>query len=450
MKKRFYSFDSFSLLFYLMIFLAIATYFIPSGAFSRVYDEAIGIRVIIPNSYKLVQDSPITFFQFLKAIPMGMMKASRIIIFVLLTGGFFEIIQSSNYVNKLMEYLKFKFYDKRELLIVLLVFVFALSGSIFGTAEEALPLYPLIVSFLQNIGFDKKSSFSVILLGTGLGFVAGFLNPFTTGIAQQIADLPPFSGIAFRLIIFLVFFVFTVYYILKNAELHTSQYLMEYKDVSFSTNKKDYLVIAISILSLLYLIYGSYTRSFKVEDISAIFLFLSITIGLISGMSPGRITSEFIKGASFMAKGALIIGMANAIIVIMEITNTLDTVIYGLFHLIKGNNRYLNATFMYISQSIINLLIPSGSGQAAATMPIMTNLADLTGVSRQTAVIAFQFGDGITNIISPTSGYLISGLALTGISWNDWFKKVFPVFIIWSVLGLAFVLIACHINIGPY
>lgn len=198
------------------------------------------------------------------------------------------------------------------------------------------------------------------------------------------------------------------------------------------------------------LVYGVFKKDFYVIEISTIFLIMGILCGIAGNLSSGRIALEFIKGSSNLVYGALIIGLAKGIMVVMEYGNIMDTFIFVLSKGIEGLPPMFSAVAMFVAQSVINLFISSGSGQAAVSMPIMTALADLSGVTRQTSVLAFQFGDGFSNVISPTSGYFMAALAIGRIQWKKWAKWMFPLFAIWCILGGVLLIIATIIEYGPY
>lgn len=448
--------SAYVLLFYIIIVLALASYILPAGNFDRVVDIETGISYVVPDSYKEIERTPVSLFGLFKSIPQGMIEASSIIIFVLLTGGSFGIIQATGTVNSLLGSVVRKYIGKEKLLIVLGMIIFSLSGAIFGTAEEALPLYPIVIMFATALGFDKITGVAMILLGTASGFVAGFLNPFTTGIAQNISGLPLFSGFAFRIIAYIVFLSTSIIYVYRYANKSRNKDILNSDKTNIKIDKipaltsKHKAVIAIVFLSLIFLVIGIAYYEFYILEISTTFLIMGIASGLVGGLKPGRISSEFVKGASSLTYGALIIGLAKAVSTVMVYGNIMDTIIYQLSNAIRGFTPFMSATGMFIVQSIMNIFISSGSGQAAATMPIMSVLADLSGITRQTAVLAFQFGDGFSNIISPTSGFFIAAIAIGGIEWKDWAKWVFPLFIIWCIEGWILIMISSMINYGPF
>ena len=446
---------SYVLLFYIIIILGIASYFVPAGIYDREIDSKTGISYVVPDSFRSVDRTPVSIFDMFKSIPQGMMESGDIIIFVLIIGGCFGIINSTGTIDALIGSLVRKSQSNEKTIIIIIMSLFSLSGAVFGTAEEALPFYPLIISFALAMGYDKIIGVAMVLLGTGSGFASGFLNPFTTGIAQNVSELPLFSGITLRVITNIVFLGTAIIYVIR----HVDKINKDINNYSLNNNRINKFpslevqhkrVIIVLILSFIFLIIGIAKYEFYILEIATTFIIMAISSGLVGGIKAGRISSEFIKGASSLTYGALIIGVAKAVLVIMVYGNIMDSIIHALSNAIEGFSPILTAIGMSAVHAVMNVFISSGSGQAAATMPIMKTLADMSGITRQTAVLAFQFGDGLTNMISPTSGYFIAALALGDIEWKDWVKWFLPLFIIWCIEGCIILVIACEINYGPF
>jgi len=452
--------NTYVLLFVIVIIFGAASFFIPSGTFDRITDSDTGITYVVYDSFRYIDKENISLFDFIKAIPDGMMQASDIIMFVLITGGSFGIINSTGTINTLVSRIV-KLYGKNgKRVIPIVMIVFSLAGAVFGTAEEALPLYPIFIALALALGFDRITGVSMVLLGTGAGFVAGFLNPFTVGIAQEVSELPLFSGIEIRLLAYVIFVSTAIIYVyvhaskVENRDVDTVNLYGENQTYGYDFNNlpeftdRHKRVVMVVVASIIFLIIGIAKWQFYILEISTTFLIMGIASGVVSGLHSGRIVSEFIKGASSLMYGALIIGMARSIMVIMEYSQIMDTVIYKLSLLVKGFAPAVSSIIMFFVQSLINIFITSGSGQAAVTMPIMKNLADISGVPRQTAVLAFQFGDGFSNVISPTSGYFMAALGLASIKWRDWLNYMLPLFIIWCIEGCILLIISIKIFIN--
>lgn len=440
MKKRFP--DAYVTLFLIIIAVSLLSYIIPSGAYEKVYDSAMDMTFSVPGSFRYVDKQFLTPFDLLKAIPKGLIGASDIIIFVLVTGGAFGIIDATGSLNRLMKGMLYRYSNRPYRLLIATMLAFSIAGTTLGTAEEALPLYPLMIAVIVGLGFDALTGVAVILLGAGAGFVAGIFNPFTVGIAQTISELPLFSGLWMRSIAFVVFVGTALIYILIYAKKIRVVPQESSESRAEPCNRRDYIVLGILSIFLIFLIVGVLRYKFYIVELITSFLVLSIIIGAICRLHPNFMVTAFIKGASGILYGALIIGLARGIYEVLIVTQTLDTIVYGLSEGLKFLPERLYVIGMFISQSIINLFITSGSGQATMTMPIMSQVSDLLGISRQSAVLAFQFGDGFSNVISPTSGYFMAALALGRISYKKWFQWMLPLFVIWCIEGCALLLLS--------
>ncbi|WP_291634800.1 C4-dicarboxylate ABC transporter permease [Clostridium sp.] len=452
--------DSYVILLYIIIIGGIASYIIPSGIFDRQLNTITGITYVVPNSYHLIEQTPVSVIEIFKAIPLGMLAAADIIIFVLIAGGSFGIIQATGVINGLIGSVTKKIHQKEKIMIPVLMIVFSLGGAILGTAEEILPLIPIFIALAIGIGFDAMTGLAIVFLGTLSGFIAGFLNPFSTGTAQKIAELPLFSGFMYRVICYIVILVAAILFVTYKANNAKKNPVKIDEENNFYqgfgihkfpalTRKHIYITITL-ICGFIFLIHGTIEDKFSIMDIATLFLMMGIISGIIGKFKPNRIVTEFINGASNILYGTLIIGLARGIFIIMSTGNIIDTIISYFSHIVSIFSPVACAISMFIVHIFISLFIPSATGEASATMPIMIALADLSSVTRQTAVLAYQFGEGITYMVNPTSGYLMAVLAISGVSWSKWVKWVYPLFIIWFILGCVLITISVMTGYGPY
>ena len=406
---------------------------------------------------------PVSPFGLFESIPKGMVQAGLIIFFVLMIGGAFGIIQSTGTIDAGIGTVVKAMAGKEKLIIPIVMFIFSLAGAILGIAEEVLPFYPIMIALALALGFDSITGTAMVLLGAGAGFAGAFANPFTIGIAQGISGLPLFSGFAFRVVTYVIILGVTIIYVYRHAskvqknpessptyeEDQKRQHKLDLSQLKEMTGKHK-RVFLVLIVGIIFLALGVGLWGFYINELTALFLIIGITAGLAGGLKPNQIAEEFIKGAQELVYGALIIGLATTIMVVMEEGSILDTTIYSLANLVEGLPTVLSGIGMFFVQTLINIFVPSGSGQAAVSMPIMAPMADVVGITRQSAVLAFQFGDGFTNVISPTSGYFMAALAIAGIRWEVWAKWMLPLFLIWSAIGAVLVSISILIDYGPF
>lgn len=454
--------DTYTLIFVIILILGLASNFIPAGNYERHIDSITGIEYVVPGSYETVEKTIVSPFKVFEAIPQGIIEAADIIAFVFITGGSLGIIQSTGIVNALLGVMLRKYSGKEKMIIPIVMILFSLDGAITGAAEELLPFCPIFVVLAVRLGYDSITGLAMVLIGAIAGFATGFLNPFTTGIAQGFAKLPLFSGIIYRLICYVIIITVTIIYVCRyankiklkevNCILENDMAAIDDFDVEklpdISTKHKK--VLATIGACFAFLIYGIWILKFDILDLSAVFLIMGIAAGFAGKMKASKIVAEFISGASNVLYGVLIIGLSRGILVVMKYGNIIDTVVYQLAKLVEIFPPELSAIGMFIVHSIIGLFITSSTGEASATMPIMINLADLTGVTRQTAVLAYQFGEAFTNVISPATGYIMAALAICGVSWNKWIKWILPLYLIWFVLSCILITVSVIICYGPF
>lgn len=445
----------------IMLIISLLTYILPAGEYDRAVDEATGRTLVTPNSYHLIEKNPTSIADFLESFILGMQKQSSVIFFVLIIGGAFQIITSTGIINKLSIGAARKFSGKEVWVIPIFVLLFAIFGTTMAMSQELVLFVPLGVAIARSMGFDALTGTGMIGLGAVAGYSVGLTSPFNTGVAQQIAEVPLFSGMGFRAVLFVIFVLVTSIYLMRYASkikvnpeksiVHELE-LQEGGNVKleFSDNDRfdtrDWIELVVLIGGLVWLVYGVSKSSWWFEQMSALFLAMGIISGFVRGFGPSRIAKEFVNGAEMLANGALVVGCAGAITVLMTNAGIQDTIIYACASMVQGLPSWASAAGMYVAQTIINFPIVSGSGQAAATMPIMVPLADLVGVSRQTAVLAFLLGDGFTNAIYPTAASMMTYIAMVKIPYNKWAKFAMPLIAIWIVIGLAAVIIASAIG----
>lgn len=463
-KKVFKMPHTYVILAIIIIIAAMATYVVPAGQFDKVLNEATGRSVVDPNSFTYVEQSPVGFFDVFKAIPNGMKKGASIIFFIFIVGGAFEMFTATGAIEAGIGNAARKLEGKEKLMIPIFLLIFSLGGATFGMAEETLIFVPVGIMLARSLGYDALVGTGMVTLGAAVGFNSGFMNPFTIGVAQGIAELPLFSGMTYRLIIYVVFLVVTTFFLsrygnkIKKDPSKSLVYDLEQKaksshaalDSIRQMTKKDSVVLMTLGLGLVVIAYGVMKNGWYITEIAACFLLIGIVGGLIGGLTPSKLAESFVAGAKALTFGALVVGVARGILVVLQDGMIVDTIIYALANLISNLPSNITALGMFVTQIVINFFIPSGSGQAATTMPLMTPLADLVGVTRQTAVLAYQFGDGFTNSIIPTSSVLMAYLSIANIPYNKWVKWIAPLIGMWVIIGGTFIVIANMMNYGPF
>ncbi len=444
------------LLFSVIILCALLTYIIPAGVYERVKDPNTGRTVVDAASFHHVEPTPTHPFDVFLAVQKGMKQAGGIIFFIFLVGGAFSVIQATGFVEAGIGKILGKIQGKETLLIPLTMFLFSLGGATFGMAEETIVFIPIGVAIARAMGYDSITGMAMVSLGAAAGFTGGWMNPFTVGVAQGIAELPIFSGIAFRLGVYVVVLFIAMAYVMRyakkikaNPELSPMYDLdqaeaVHWDDVSSlpQYTGKHNLVGLVLLAGFGMLIYGVFKLGWYIDELAGIFLAMGLLAGVLGGLTPNAIARSFVEGLRMIAFGALIVGVARGILVVLTDGQIIDTIIYSLAHWVQGLPETISAGGMYLVQVVINTFIPSGSGQAAVTIPIMAPVGDLVGISRQIVVLAYQFGDGFTNSIIPTSGVLFASLAMAKIPYERWVKFLWPLMTLWILCGFAAVTLA--------
>lgn len=451
------------ILFAMIIIIAILTYVIPAGQYQKV-ESSTGRMIVDPASYQQIESAPAKLFDVLKAFPKGLAAAQSIVFFIFIVGGSFNVINQTGAIEAGISKVALSLKGKEKLLIPIIVFIFSLGGATIGMAEEAIVFVPIGIALSRALGYDAIVGMSIVALGAAAGFTAGFMNPFTVGVAQSIAELPMFSGIALRLVIWVCTLVLVIVYISRYAnkvkadptkslvyelELEEKDHAIDLNNVKQMTSRHTG-VLLVFLIGMGILIFGVFKFGWYITEIAAIFLAMGIVGGLVGGMNLDEIAKDFITGAKDMTTGALVVGLARGILVIMEGSMIIDTIVFGMASVVSSLPKSVSAVGMLLVQSFLNFFIPSGSGQAATTMPIMAPLSEVIGLTRQTSVLAYQFGDGISNSIIPTSGVLLANLSVAKIKYEVWVKYVAPLMGLWTLMAAVFMVISVLINYGPF
>ncbi|MGE7767726.1 YfcC family protein [Peribacillus sp. NPDC096540] len=447
----------------LLCILAIATlftYILPAGEYARI--EADGRATVDANSFKWIESAPVGLFDMIKAIHTGMVEAGNIIFFLLIIGGFFGVLRATGTVDVLIGTMARKLATREKLLIPVVMLFFAVGGSLMGMAEETLAYLPLIIPLALALGFDTITGTAIVIVGVMSGFTTAVMNPFTVGLAQGIAELPMFSGIGFRLILFVIVYLVSVLYIYRYAMkvkknpsigIYGKYTKEEAKNLLQSgaklTARHKFILVAF-LINYIVLAFGVIKFQWYMTEIAALFIVLTIVIGIIGKLSADHIVNSFTNGSAALLGGALIIGVSRAILVVLNEGHIVDPMLHQVAESIQHIPAFLSVAGMYSFQTLIHFILASGTGHAMLTMPIMVPLADLLDITRQTAVLSFSFADGIGNMIFPTATTLMAGLAIAGISWTKWAKWILPLVLIQYLIGLVAVIIAHFIGYGPF
>ncbi len=460
--------DALVLIFGLVVLTQLLSYVIPAGQYERKVVEINGVErnLVVPGTYQplptVEEDpengvSPLPWWGIFTSIPKGMEGAGDVIFFVLLIGGAIGVVKATGALDAVILLAVRRFSGNPITLVVGLTALFAMGSAVIGIAEEYLVFLPLIVSMCLALKLDAMVAMGTICIGYSVGYGFATLNPFTVLIAQGIAGLPPASGQWYRWCLMLPGLAIGIHHLMRYAKkVHQDPSASLVKDVDYSegfTMPEDVpltgsrkLVLLALVASVIMFVVGIKRWDWYLTELAALFVGLGLLSGIVARLSPNKIASEFCTGASELAGMAIIIGVARTIEVVMDEALIKDTIVHAIEGTIQGLGAHLTAVAMLAVQSLTNLFIPSGSGQAYVTMPLLAPLADLTGVSKQVAVLAYQFGDGFTNIIVPTNAVIMGMLVMAKVSYQKWLRFLLPFFV--KIYLLATIALVIAVAIG--
>ena len=399
----------------LIVLCAVLTWFVPGGTYVTGEDGTL--------SYERVEAAPQTW-QVFSAVYHGFVKQAGIIIFILVVGGAFWLLNATGAVTAGISRFIARVGRRDKWVLVAITVLFSLAGAVFGMSEETIPFVGIVVPLVVSMGYDALMGMLIVYVASNIGFSAAFLNPFTVGIAQDMAGLPLFSGMGYRVFCWAVLTVLTALFVVIYAHRtrKAPAEAVRLEDIPLTTRQGWILIVL--LLTVIALIVGVTVWEWYLPEITALFLGMGIVCGIIAGFGANRIAEELLAGAKDILSAALVVGFASGIIVILQDGHVVDSILHGMQEGLDGTGPFASLSAMYGIQALINFLIPSATAKAAITIPIMAPFADMVGVSRQAMVLAFQFGDGFTNMVTPTSGVLIAALAMARIPYAKWVKWI--------------------------
>ncbi|WP_337496144.1 YfcC family protein [[Ruminococcus] lactaris] len=458
-----------TLIFFLIIVVAILTWILPSGEFERtIMETSTGEReVAVAGTYhtvaKITEDGTSLrqgIAEVLMAPGKGIQSMVEVLAFVFIIGGVFQIMAKTNALNMGIQKVVKKLGSKDVLIIPILMALFGLGGSTFGMSDELVPFYLLIMPIMFAMGYDSMTTFMTVCLSATVGYAASTVNPFCVLVAQGIAGIQGNPQLVFRMIqwvimmaVIIAFVTWRAMKIKKNPENSITfqddlqkRKEMGGEDVDFNQNMtlRQKLVLATFVIGMVIVVFGLVNFGWYMNELSMCFLGMGILMGIFGGLTETEIAEEFITGVKDIAFAAMVIGFCSGIMVVAQDGKIIDTILNALSNLVANSNNVVFAAVLYVVQSLLTLLVPSSSGLAALSIPILAPLCDLHGVNPEAAVTALQYGNQLTNLLSPVAGTTVAGLAVCRISFAQWWKTIWKVWIILAVLAIAF----CTISAG--
>lgn len=461
MQKRGLNIDSLVLIFSFIIFAQLLSYVVPQGHFeTQPYPDNPERSMVVAGTYEQVASSDeikMPPWYFLLAVTKGLADAQDIIFLIFLVGGVIEILRRSGAIDAALHGAVARLGHSPWILIGGCFAMFGVGSFTIGMGEEYVPLIPIIVTMCLAMRMDAVVAMGMVWIPYGIGWGCAGINPFGVLIAQNIAGVPLTSGAAPRFVMMVLMLAIAFHHVYRYAmrvRRDPSVSLVAHVDYGSDFDTPDDIhltrsriaILVVFLLGLVTFVYGAANLHWFISELNAIFLAIGLATALISRMPAGATSQAFLEGAAKMAAPALIVGFARTIAIVLSDGQIIDTIVHSIASLLEGMPPDIAAVGMLVVQSVTNFFIPSGSGQAFVTMPIMSPLATLTDVPQQTAVLAFQFGDGLTNMIIPTNALVVGALALGRVPYTAWFRFVAPLLVKLLALAVVFMVLSIHIG----
>ena len=441
--------------------MSILTWIIPAGQFTRVEDEN-GIEVVVPDEFTYIEKSPVNPLRIPNYVVDGFASSASLIFMTIISGGAFNVLVNTGALQGLIAIAVKKFGNKEAVFIPILMLLFAAIATT-QSVTVFIGFTPVIIMMTRAMGFDSITGAALPLLGGAIGFSTGTLNSSTTVVAQKIAGLPLFSGIEYRFFCLFVFWIITSIVLIRYARkvrkdpAKSPMYDLDLQspvntddlDSQHGMDIRKILCLIVFVGCLGVLVWGCVTRGWDLPEISVVFIWLAILSGACAGFGPTNLATSLADGCKRLTVSAIILGLARATSGVLSSANILDTIVYGCTLVLKAFPPFLRGICMYWINFALNPVITSGSGLAAVVMPIFTPVADMVGITRQTAVLAFNFGDGFGNYVIPMSTALMGNLSVANIPYDRWMRFMWKPALIWIATGSALIFIAQIIHLGP-
>ena len=428
-----------------IILASMASYVLPAGEFERSMDEETGKIAVVAGTYQQVEQTPVNLFLAMVALPRGMVDAGGVIFLVFLIGGALTVVDETGALRRGISSLVRALKGRDLLIIAAISLFFATGGVVQNMQEEIIPLIPVVLIVTSRLGFTPLVAMAISAGAAFVGSAFSPINPFQVLIAQDAAGVIPVSGWAFRVVFLLIALVFWIGMTMRYAvRTRVAPEIGRTEDPEDSLGPRDWVIL--SMLLCTFVLMG-YLARIGFNHMSGAVFIMGVLAGAVSGMGPSRIAQAYVNGFRQMAYAALLIGFARTIYVVLLDGRIIDTIVYGMFQPIESLPSLTSALGMVVAQAAIHVPIPSVSSQAVLTMPVLIPLSDLLEISRQVTVLAYQYGAGLCDLITPTNGALMAILAAAGVRYEDWIKFTGPLYLGLIALGAVSIAVGISINL---
>jgi uncharacterized ion transporter superfamily protein YfcC len=438
--------DALTLLTGCILIAAVLTYVLPAGQYDRVDDEATGRSVVVAGSFHPVEPDPVGPFEALVAIPRGLVDAAEIVFLVLLIGGAFTVVDQTGALRTGVEWLVDRLGHRETVVIPVVALFFATGGALQNMQEEIIALVPVLLILTRRVGFTPIVAVAVSAGAAFVGSAFSPINPFQVGIAQKVAELPLLSGGFFRLVSLAVALFFWIWTTTRYAQANRVTPEEVEADDEHAAHGRHWLILGIVVATFGFVVWGLLGLGWGFNELSALFFAMAVIVGLLGGLKVDGTAKAYALGFRDMAYAAVLIGFARGIFVVLQDGRIIDTIVQAMFAPVESLPVQVSALFMMATQAVIHVFVPSVSGQAVLTMPVLVPLSDLLGLSRQVTVLAYQFGAGLCDMITPTNGALMAIIAYAKVGYEEWLGFCLPRYL--ALMALGAVTIGVAIAIG--
>ena len=424
----------------MLSFVAIGTlltYLIPAGSFDRVKDEASGREVVVEGSYRVIDSQPISLGKMFLSVPEGIIEGAEVVVLILIIGGAFYVVDKTGAFQSGLESLIHRFKNAKAYLLALVGILFATAGALNGLQEEIIAMVPVLMILSRKVGYTPIAGIAISLGSALIGGAFGPSNPFSVLIAQNFAEVPLFSGGLYRMIFLILALGFWIVYVIRTGKDPNHQETPS-EEVPDKMSKSHSIILVLVAITFGVMIYGLSNWDWDYNEMSAIFFAMGLSAGIIGNLGINGTAKAYSEGFAELVFAGIIVGLARSIYLVLQEGMIIDTIIFALFNPLEGLPLGLSALGMMFAQAILHIPVPSTSGQAVLTMPLLTPLADLIGMSRQVVVLAYQYGAGIMDMVTPSNGGLMAILAAAGVSYKDWIKYAWkPILVVFTIAAVS-------------
>jgi uncharacterized ion transporter superfamily protein YfcC len=431
-----------------VLIAAALSHVLPAGRYDRRDDPVAGRSVVVAGTYHAVAPAPVSFFQTLVAIPKGLIDAASVIFFVFLVGGAFTVVDQTGALRQAVGALVRRLGTNDRIVIPVVCLLFAAGGALENMQEEIIALVPVLLLLCRRMGFTALTAVAMSVGSAAVGAAFSPIDPFQVGIAQKLAGLPLLSGAAFRMVFLAIALAVWIFGTMRHAMRSRSPVLTDTEAEAhepFDVRRMTVLALVVATFALF--IFGVMRLDWDFDQMAALFLLMGVLAGIIGGLGVSGTADSFVEGFKSMAFAAMLIGFARAVYVVLDHGQIIDTIVHACVTPLATMPVSIAALGMMALHTVIHVPVPSVSGQAVLTMPVLVPISDLLGLSRQVTVLAYQFGAGLCELLTPTNGALMAIVVAARVKYDEWFRFAAPLYLALMGLGAVAVIVAIALGV---